>query len=232
MFRRVALVLVVSALMGAAVYWRSSSPTGPSAQPLAPSLPERVATVSSVSTPASKGVPSVPRAKTQADLVDALRAQARKNVPAAAESALSAPLSLETSVATAALSIEGTAVEQRAPADYVEKSSREVTRQEQQVLEMYESIAQAFDLNANDCSELGVAVSEFVGDNEQAVRTFAKQRSMLSAEERRQADERLEREAATQLARLRQSIRVGLGKCPDEKRLQDAIRALAVAGAS
>jgi hypothetical protein len=109
---------------------------------------------------------------------------------------------------------------------------RDITREEEAVLDMYETIATVFEQQGDDCHELGIAVSEFVSDDRDALAQFAQTRAAMTDEQRQKATERLEREAAPQLSRLRQSIRVGLGKCPTEQRLQEAIRDIASAGTS
>lgn len=105
------------------------------------------------------------------------------------------------------------------------------TPQEAAVLDLYENMASAFERHADNCREMGIAVSEFVEDGSPALQQLARARSAMSEAERVVATERLERDASEQLERLRQSIRVGLAKCPTEKGLQDAILKLAQLGA-
>jgi hypothetical protein len=110
--------------------------------------------------------------------------------------------------------------------------SRDVTPEEDAVLGMYENLASAFDQQTDDCRQLGIIVAELVRQDQHALQHLAQARATMTLDQRLQATDRLEREAGPQLSRLRRSLRIGLGKCPTEPRLQEAIRTIASAGTS
>ncbi len=110
-------------------------------------------------------------------------------------------------------------------------SGPDITTEEQAVLVLYENMASAFERFPDNCEEMGIAVGEFVEESTPAVSELARSRSRMAPEERAAATQRLEREAADQLKALRQAMRIGVSKCPNEPRLQEALRRLAELGA-
>ncbi len=156
--------------------------------------------------------------------------------PRAAQSEHGLPVGASASVGEPSLpagpAVIGSDEANAAPVAAKDPSSGDVTPEEEEVLQLYEDIAQALDHPAVSCKDLGIQVSDFVGQELSVLERLAQARGRMTAAQRQAATERLEQSAGAQLARLRQSLRVGLGRCPGEPRLNEAIRTMAAAGSS
>ncbi len=108
--------------------------------------------------------------------------------------------------------------------------SAHVTDREEEVLEMYGDMADVFDRNREDCTQLASKLKELVSTSEPALRRLADERATLSEAERLAADQRLEQAAGPQLEGLRQSLRSAMARCAGEPRLQQQLIRVAQLG--
>jgi hypothetical protein len=102
-----------------------------------------------------------------------------------------------------------------------------VTPQESKVLAMYEELVARIDRPELACKRFEADFIETVTNHEPALKALHDAQAALPEQEREAARARLELAAGQQLARLRQSLRVGFAKCPPSESMKTELAKLA-----
>ena len=109
-------------------------------------------------------------------------------------------------------------------------NSQYVTPQEERVLVMYDSMTEVLETHAENCEAMGRAVDELVTSNAPAVQQWKTAQRDLGEDELAASSTRLQKASGERLERLRQTLRVSLGKCGQDGRLLTALGKLAELG--
>ena len=113
--------------------------------------------------------------------------------------------------------------------DEVAQGDDALTAEQDQVITMYESLAQVFE-RADDCEHLSAEVTALIERHEQTVARWAATQAALGPEAMRAEQDELEVAAKARLARVRDAFRSGLARCAGTPALNAAIAKLAALG--
>ena len=112
--------------------------------------------------------------------------------------------------------------------DTTDKTNRpKLTVREEQVMVMYDEMADVLEEHAEDCKSMSNAVDELIESNERTITSWKRTQAELDEEGLATSRARVEGAAPERLARIRQNLRVGLAKCKGDASLMTALGKLA-----
>ena len=119
-------------------------------------------------------------------------------------------------------------VEEEAPIADTDQSNRpNLTVREEQVMVMYDEMADVLEEHAENCVAMSAAVDKLIESNERTISSWKKSQAELDEKALDASRSRVESAAPERLARLRQNLRVGLAKCKGDESLMTALGKLA-----
>ena len=109
-----------------------------------------------------------------------------------------------------------------------DKSNRpKLTVREEQVMVMYDEMADVLEEHAEDCKSMSKAVDELIDSNERTISSWKRSQAELDEDALATSRSRVESAASERLTRLRQNLRVSLAKCKGDESLMTALGKLA-----
>ncbi len=108
-----------------------------------------------------------------------------------------------------------------------EDSLGEATKEETQVLVMYDVMAEAIEANDGDCKAMGEAVEAVVDKHSSSVNNLIAARAEMDKNQRGASSKRLANAEGERMESVRKSLRKGMSKCSSNEQLIGALRKLA-----
>lgn len=106
-------------------------------------------------------------------------------------------------------------------------SAPQLTSQEEQVMVMYDQMADALEEAPENCKAMSEAVGALIEENSAAIEEWKRSQAKLDDDLLAASRTRVEQAASTRLSRLRQNLRVSLANCKGDESLMAALGKLA-----